>query len=482
MRQKRLRIVRAPILLVTVMLSLTPGSSPEAFLAAKRGPQPVWAEASDISAQTTLYLPLVMRDSDPSYVSPFGIDIYYAVDAPTGLNQMQAAGSRWVTTFFDWNAVEPNAPTAGTHSYDWSAFDTKVSNAAAAGMQVYALFTGNPSWAAQYVGGPVDPNRVPDLVAFVIAMAERYDGDGLNDAPGSPIVNYWSFYAEPDNGTSALASVGWGFWGHNGAGYAELLSQISPAIHSANPKAKVLIGGIAYDNFEEVGGPFVRSFLSDTLQALNATYGGAANYIDAVAFHFYPINPGEWPTIRDKALNIRNILSQTGVGQLPLVAPEVGFWSDPALGPNETAQAQAVAQTYVRGLSVGIVQISWYLVFDGTTNTGLFRGTNLSDPKPSYFAYQTLTRELGGARYVRDVSISGAEGYVFRMLNGREKTVVWGNPAGAQVPFAGSCLRVADLLGNVAQISDGGAGDLDGPNGQVRIQVFANQPVYAEAC
>ena len=186
MRQKRLRIVSATILLVTLTLSLTSGSSPEAFLARERGPQPVSAQASDISAQTTVYLPVVMRDFDPSYVSPFGITMYDAVDAAAGLNQMQAAGSRWVTTFLYWNSVEPNAPVAGTHSYDWSAFDTKVNNAAAAGMQVYVLFSGNPSWAAQYVGGPVYSSRVPDLVAFVTAMAERYDGDGVSDALRQP--------------------------------------------------------------------------------------------------------------------------------------------------------------------------------------------------------------------------------------------------------------------------------------------------------
>jgi hypothetical protein len=471
------------LLCVTLAFGLTAGRSPEAFAAGARGLPLAQAQASQPSAQTTLYLPLVMRSFDPGYVSPFGIVMYDGVDAAAGINQMQAAGSRWVTTFFHWNSVEPNAPVGGVHLYDWSILDTKVNNAAAAGMQVYVLFSGNPSWAAQYVGGPVYPEHVQDLVAFVTAMAERYNGDGVNDAPGSPVVNYWSFYAEPDNGSLALAAGGWGIWGHNGAGYAAMLSQVSPAIHSANPGAKVLIGGIAYDNFEENGGYFVRSFLSDTLQTLNTPpYSGAVNYIDAVAFHFYPINPGEWPTIRDKALNIRNILSQHGVGQLPLIAPEVGFYSAPALGPNETAQAQAVVQTYVRGLSVGIVQISWYLVFDGTTNTGLFRGTNLSAPKPSYFAYQTMTRELDGARYVRDLSVGGAEGYVFRTREGTEKTVVWGNPASAQVPFAGSCLRVVDLLGGVTQVIDGGAGDLDALNGQVRLQVTANQPLYAGPC
>ena len=171
MRQELLRAVRATLLSVALTLSLTSGRSPEVFRTGERGPQPVRAQASDILAQTTLYLPLVMRDFDPSYVSPFGIVMYGTVDAAAGVNQMQAAGSRWVATFLYWNSVEPNAPVAGIHSYDWSAFDTKVNNAAAAGMQVYVLFSGNPAWAAQYVGGPVYPNHVQDRVAFVTAMA-----------------------------------------------------------------------------------------------------------------------------------------------------------------------------------------------------------------------------------------------------------------------------------------------------------------------
>src|SRR3990172_1433897 len=110
MRQKLLRAVRATLLSVALTLSLTSGRSPEVFLAGERGPQPVRAQAPDISAQTTLYLPLVVRDFDPSYVSPFGIDMYGAVDAAEGVNQMQAAGSRWVTTSFLWSSVEPNPP------------------------------------------------------------------------------------------------------------------------------------------------------------------------------------------------------------------------------------------------------------------------------------------------------------------------------------------------------------------------------------
>jgi len=397
---------------------------------------------------------------------------------------MQAAGSRWVTTSLNWFVIEPNAPVGGIHTYDWSSFDIKVSNAHMAGMNVFVLVLGNPSWAAQYAGGPV--YNIQNLVDFVTAMAERYDGDGLQDAPGSPLVNDWSFYAEPDNGDLGHALAGKGYWGNNGEGYADMLYTISPAIHSANSGARVMIGGLAYDWFTEDNGPFVRSFLNTTLQRLNNTYGGAAQYLDAVAFHYYPIS-ARWPTIRDKALEIQSIMSQNGVGNLPLLVPEMGYWSDPAAGSSETLQAGRLIESYVRGLSVGIEHMSWFTVFDGGSLTeayGLFRGTDLSNPKLAYTAYQTMTGELYGARYAGALTAPGAEGYRFTLANGSTKTVLWSTVApSAQVSFAQTCLHRVDMLGSAQFVLDGDANDMDHtPNGQVVLQVLADRPAFVAPC
>ncbi len=417
--------------------------------------------------------------------------MYGSVDEASGLTAMQTAGARWVTTILHWSTVEPDPPLEGVHSYDWTAFDDKVSNAQATGLKVFVLIAGNPAWAAACPGGALYEERVPDMTAFVTALAERYDGDRLADAPGNPVVNDWSFYSEPDNGEEwRCYEQGRGYWGYNGAGYAELLFQISPALHSANPNARLMIGGIAYDWFTDdtpTPGPFVRSFLGDTLQALNDTYGGAGNFIDAVAFHFYPISTWRWPTIREKTSEIQGILEQHGVGELPLLVPEMGYWSAEEAGSSETRQAQYLAQTYVRGLSAGIEHLSWLGVFDdgeGTEEHGLFWGRDLDNPKMAYDAYATLASELASARYAYPLAAPGAEGYLFTLPDGGEKTVLWSvlDPS-TWVAFTQSCLRQVDLTGLAQDVQDGGPLDGDGAaDGQIQLQVFFEQPVYVGTC
>lgn len=428
----------------------------------------------------TLYLPLTVKYYDPSYVSPFGISMFGALDDSTGLGKMRGAGARWAMTNLSWRDVQPteNGP------YDWSAYDVQFANAAAAGMSLYVLFDDNPSWVTSARRGPVPDDKMPALKNVVQAMVERYTG-----TQAQPRIDYWSFYGEPDNITA---------WGNNGAQFAAMLSQVAPIIHSANPNAKVLIGGLAYDFFvgDELGGPqaFVRSFLTDTLQALNTNYGGAANYIDAVAFHFYPISLPRWPTIREKAQDIRGIMTRHGVGHLPLIVPEMSMWSNWSSGENQTLQAQYLVQFYVRGLSVGIRQLYWFQVFDIPDNPttggddysrtqGLFKESNLNDPKLSYFAYQILTRELDRARYANVLNVSGAEGYVFT-LDGGSKTVVWGtSDTPTPIDFAQTCARRVTMLGTADTIADGGPGDPDGvANGQIRLAVTRNEPIYMGAC
>ena len=443
-----------------------------------------------------IYLPSIMRKYIPGYVVPFGIDMYEDNSDAAGQAKMQAAGSGWETVYFKWSQAEPLPPVGGVHTYDWTVFDATVARAQSAGITLFVQFSYNPSWAADLRGGPVHTQNVQDLNSMLAAAAERYDGDG--NAPGSPVVNYWSFYAEPDNhdlGRSLTSDKG--YWGDNPGGYADMLAGVSTAIHAANPNAVVMIGGLAYDYFTTDGGPYVKSFLPRVLDALNTNagyVGGAANTIGAVAFHYYPINTVLWPTIKEKTLEVRSIMTAHGVGNLPMVMPEMGYWSEvvpnhPEFYSNEPKQARTLVQIFVRGLSVGLQHMSWFMVFDygtGTNASGLFRSNDLNNPKPSYSAYATLTAELFGAKYFGPLSGTGVEGYVFSDLaGGPQKTVVWatGQPS-AQVVFHMSCVRRVDYLGNVVTpILDGDpTWDKDAVVGQITLQVLQDDPIYVSSC
>jgi len=462
-----------------LLLAASDGAS-EAVYQARSGPMHTQLGAG---APFTAYLPLSMSWHDPSYVSPFGTRMSGVVTDSAGLAHVRAIGSDWLVTNFDWQAVEPSRG-----EYNWSSFDEKVRNAQAAGLEVFVMFTGNPSWAAELRGGPVD--HIDDLVNISSRMAERYDCDGVDDAPGSPCVHYWSFYAEPDNTSLQRAERGWGYWGHNPTGYADMLVHVANTIHAANDQAQVLIGGLAYEFREDGTGSFARSFLPETLNALSGYPGGIRAYLDAVAFHYYPIN---WSSIRDKALDIRGIMERHGVGDLELICPEAAYWSSPRHGSSESTQANRVLQMYVRGESVGMWFLAWYRIYDSAEaeseqdeypdrTAGLV--TIDGYPKLAYHAYQTMTDELHGAQYRRTLGQPGVEGYVFRMPNGAEKNVLWATGDPVNVPFSYRCLRRVNATGAELTIADGDqTNDLDGlANGQVTIRIYTDEPLYVGPC
>jgi hypothetical protein len=466
------------VVLVLLTVALVPWVGGGERAATADGPQ----AGSSPGLTHKIHLPLVVNRQVVTGFSPYGITMYGPVTDAAGLPEMEQAGAGWITTYLYWARIER---TKG--SLDWSNFDVKAKNAKAAGMDLFVVFTENPSWAAPLEAGPVD--NMQDLVNFVSLMAERYDCDGFRDAPGRLCVDYYSFYPEPDNGDLHHAQKGGGYWGHNGAGYAEMLSKVAPAIRQANPSAKVFIGGLAYDAFEEDGGRFVRSFLPDTLQALNSL-GGVQKYIDGATFHYYPISPDKWPTIREKAQEIRSITVDNGAGDLPLYCPETGYWSSPRHGSTEQKQAQWLVQTYTQGLSEGIKILAYYKVFDDAVaggpddlwpdrTSGLLRLDRTK--KPAFYAYQTMARELANARYNRPFQADGVEGYVFRLPDGREKTVLWSKAGTKRVSFPYARIRLVTLLGQ-EQIIGGGQQASDGlqpdaPN-RVWIDVHENEPVY----
>ena len=151
----------------------------------------------------TIHLPLINQWMN-THVLPAGIQFYGTLNAGNGLDHAADAGARWIRVPLSWASIEPANTTPA--SYDWSSLDLSVTNATDRGIELILTIAGQPSWAAAYAMGPV--TDIADLIEFVGALVERYDGDGVDDAPGSPRVRYFELYNEPDNTDLGLAMHG----------------------------------------------------------------------------------------------------------------------------------------------------------------------------------------------------------------------------------------------------------------------------------
>ena len=414
----------------------------------------------------TLYLPHVASWYDDA-VPNFGIQFYDL--SGTLLDRYSEAGMRWVRVPIWWSRIEP-VDTTPEH-YDWSYFDAQVAAVAARDMRMIVSLASQPDWAAAYSMGPVTDTAT--IKEFVGAFVERYDGDGFQDAPGSPEILHFELYNEPDNSSRiAAARATAGYWGHNGVGYAALMRELYPVIKAANPTTHLVFGGIALDYFEPYG-PFAPDFLDTVLAACQGH-----DCFDVMNFHYYPFYRRGWEDygadIIGKATYVRQRLEAHGFADTPVIVTEFNWSSGGPWGSDEMQSRYAVTG-YVRAAAADLMAAVWYMHYDGVDgNLPALLDVN-KQPKPGYWAFANMATMLTGARYERPLTAaetgsSQLVGYRF-MRRGLPIDVVWTEDS---TPYDTDddpvllyavgiqSLRVVDKFGNVQWLHDGDDGEVDG--------------------
>ncbi|NOZ48639.1 MAG: hypothetical protein GXP37_01165 [Chloroflexi bacterium] len=169
---------------------------------------------------------------------------------------LRQSGATWaVVDDVRWGFVEPQAPQQGVHAYEWdnetSALDTRVQAYQQTGFQLLMVLRAWNTWAraAAPQGGqvaaaastPPQADFLDDYAAWVQAVVERYDGDGLDDDPGliAP-VHYYQIEFEATTGVwwqgiSPESTI---------SDYLELLRTAATAARTADPAAQILLAGI----------------------------------------------------------------------------------------------------------------------------------------------------------------------------------------------------------------------------------------------
>lgn len=442
------------------------------------------ARADDTAAHT-LHLPTVASSSRCLPVTPsaFGVEMYGDTGPSSPYYEfLLESGATWVRAPISWSQIEPI--NVAPSEYQWAHADRVVGAASAACLHMVVTHANDPEWAAMDVDAPLDATGMAELAEYLGALVERYDGDGLEDAPGSPIVRHWEIYNEPDD----IIPLYGGRWGHAGAAYAQMLSIVYPAIKAADPQAQVLLGGIAHDWNKGQPSPFSFGFLDDVLKA-----GGGA-YFDIMNFHTYPPYAENWakqgPGLYEKTEYMRAKLARYGL-EKPIFITETAHHSNdawPGIGGSHEMQMRFVVQLYAQALAANVEMMVWFALSDPggnyPFNSGLVTRGPPAQAKPAFAVYQNAAAHLGHARFVRrltlaEMGVAAMEAYEFIDDQRHVRIIVaWLDPVQteerATLSLPAQQAAVYNMQGESATIYDTDDGNEDG---QIEVQV-TGQPLY----
>lgn len=368
--------------------------------------------------------PSLAAPDQPPRLTTFGMNTYFSGlerlpqnrndDLAALVNATRELGAEWVREEISWANLEPSKG-----NFTWGLMDTALAQAANGGFGIIGMLLTTPEWARvadcasritrnngslNYWCPPANPQ---DFADFVRAAVERYDGDGMNDAPGSPRVAVWQIWNEPNN---------WATWPGEANEYGALLAAGYAAAKAADPTAIIATGGVyIFDGGTRTGGN------RDGLEFLGAAFGAvpvAQTSFDALAIH--PYMPDTAPdrvglfglvSLWGRISNARGWLDSRRGPHVPLWISELG-WSTctyaSAVCRSEQEQADFLVRSHGIALALGVQHINWFQLedkFDSPPNDlwgnmALLRNRSQGYArKPAANAYATLTNQLVGATF-----------------------------------------------------------------------------------
>jgi hypothetical protein len=245
-------------------------------------------------------------------------------DLARELDGVAATGSHWLRVDFPWSALE----SGGRGRYSWGPADRLIAAANARGIHLLAMAAYTPAWdrpartTDHYQ--PFDPAFFAE---FLRAAAQRYAPLGLHA---------WEIWNEPNMRD---------FWQPvpNPALYTTLLKLGSAAVHSVDPSAFVVSGGVAPADDSPGYSIATNEFVTDIFA------NGGGPYLDAVGVHPYsfpypPMYPASWNTFYMTS-ETHAIMARYGAGTKPIWGTEIGWGTGTgARAVSEAQQATMAAE------------------------------------------------------------------------------------------------------------------------------------------
>lgn len=362
-----------------------------------------------------LFLPMLILFHPSCGAQEFGV-CFGPRQIRTAAITAQDANIGWHRFVLRWNDVMDN-----TGSLDFETLDRQIKivlnkriDIILTLRSVHELFapgSGKVDLGYKWVwkSAPPTPGYIDYYEAFVRQIVERYDGDGLSDAPfitSKKNIKCWQIEFEP----GANPNQGSNFWNGTAANYADLYLVAYDVIKEADPSASVALSAFTWTAMHYYRKHGV-SFPMVVLSILNAQGGD----FDIFDFHFYKeyhrflkINStlrthlDAFPQFSDKPVWV----TETNVDRKQL---------DPELTIEE--YNRFVAKDIVKRSCVffgrDIQNVFWFNLSDKLKATwktemnlrDFEKFTGLTDknfsPKPVYYTYKVLSEKITGLKNVR---------------------------------------------------------------------------------
>ena len=385
--------------------------------------------------------------------SPFGISIggFLGNDYPQSLEYMKEAGAGTVRFMSKWGSLRWKQVESQQGVFDWSETDAHYLKAKENGLDIMVnIYPDSPKWDTNHdenVNVVMQyPGDMDAYLDFIKKAAERYDGDGIQDAPGSPVVNSWILGTEMWRGeqwTDAHGGKIW--WDGTPEEYADLFVKTYEAIKSANPDAAVKMAGsnplldeAAGTDYEERVYKELRNLIQDI-----------PDFYFVYSLHFYPDFEDQCRDdrrIEDYLHSIdlaNNVLSENGFYNIPITITDAA----PFLFRDDTLKEQRVAKHIIKIYAVGfahsVKNIVWAQLSDGLDElyghrfeAGLISNPRMTpqDKEPyknlGFYTYKLMTEKLEGSDWdsITTVIDSIDNKYAYKFINdstGEPTYVVW---------------------------------------------------------
>lgn len=168
--------------------------------------------------------------------------LFSGSQAPTAFALTRQAGATYARFVVSWASIAPRTlPLSGfdptdpaSPYYTWSALDSSVSAAEAAGVTPILDIVSPPVWAysvppGTWTGGSP---QIPALRAFATAIATHYDGSG-----SGPIAHVFSVWNEPNYSKN--------LYPQSPPFYRAMVNAVADSVHAVDPSDLVLAGELA---------------------------------------------------------------------------------------------------------------------------------------------------------------------------------------------------------------------------------------------